>query len=47
MRYHSLVVYEPIPTELEVIAQTDEGEVMGLKHKQHPTYGVQFHPSRF
>ena len=44
MRYHSLVVYEPIPAELEVIAQTDEGEVMGLKHKQHPTYGVQFHP---
>jgi anthranilate synthase/phosphoribosyltransferase len=44
MRYHSLVVYEPIPAELEVIAQTEEGEVMGLKHKQHPTYGVQFHP---
>lgn len=44
MRYHSLVVYEPIPAELEIVAQTDEGEVMGLKHKQHPTYGVQFHP---
>ncbi|HUH99236.1 MAG TPA: anthranilate phosphoribosyltransferase [Anaerolineales bacterium] len=44
MRYHSLVVYEPIPAELEIIAQTDEGEIMGLKHKQHPTYGVQFHP---
>jgi len=44
MRYHSLIVYEPIPAELEVIAQTDEGEIMGLKHKQHPTYGVQFHP---
>jgi anthranilate synthase/phosphoribosyltransferase len=44
MRYHSLVVYEPIPAELEIIAQTSDGEVMGLKHKQHPTYGVQFHP---
>ncbi|MDO9300871.1 MAG: bifunctional anthranilate synthase component II/anthranilate phosphoribosyltransferase [Anaerolineales bacterium] len=44
MRYHSLVVYEPIPAELEIIAQTDEGEIMGLKHRQHPTYGVQFHP---
>ena len=44
MRYHSLVVYEPIPAELEIVAQTSEGEIMGLKHKQHPTYGVQFHP---
>jgi anthranilate synthase/phosphoribosyltransferase len=44
MRYHSLVVYEPVPAELEVIAHTAEGEIMGLKHRQHPTYGVQFHP---
>jgi anthranilate synthase/phosphoribosyltransferase len=44
MRYHSLVVYEPIPSELEIVAQTSEGEIMALKHKQHPTYGVQFHP---
>ncbi len=44
MRYHSLVVYEPVPAELEVIARTDDGGVMGLKHRQHPTYGVQFHP---
>jgi anthranilate synthase/phosphoribosyltransferase len=44
MRYHSLIVYEPIPAELKVIAQTVEGEIMGLKHRQHPTYGVQFHP---
>ncbi|MBI2757185.1 MAG: anthranilate phosphoribosyltransferase [Chloroflexi bacterium] len=44
MRYHSLVVYEPVPAELEIVATTSEGEVMGLKHKQHPTYGVQFHP---
>jgi anthranilate synthase/phosphoribosyltransferase len=44
MRYHSLVVYDPIPAELEIVAQTAEGEIMALKHRQHPTYGVQFHP---
>lgn len=44
MRYHSLVVYEPVPAELEIIATTAEGEIMALKHRQHPTYGVQFHP---
>jgi anthranilate synthase/phosphoribosyltransferase len=44
MRYHSLVVYDPVPAELEVTAMTPEKEIMGLKHRQHPTYGVQFHP---
>jgi anthranilate synthase/phosphoribosyltransferase len=44
MRYHSLVVFEPVPAELKVIASTVEGEIMALKHRQHPTYGVQFHP---
>jgi anthranilate synthase/aminodeoxychorismate synthase-like glutamine amidotransferase len=44
MRYHSLIVYEPISAELEVTATTPEGEIMGLKHKSAPTYGVQFHP---
>jgi anthranilate synthase/phosphoribosyltransferase len=44
MRYHSLVVYDPIPAELEVTAITAEEEIMGLKHKDHHTYGVQFHP---
>jgi anthranilate synthase/phosphoribosyltransferase len=44
MRYHSLVVYEPVPAELEVVATTAEGEIMALKHREHPTYGVQFHP---
>lgn len=44
MRYHSLVVYDPIPAELEVTAVTPEEEIMGLKHRQHHTYGVQFHP---
>ena len=43
-RYHSLIVEEPVPGCLEVIAFTSEGEVMGLRHKDHPTYGVQFHP---
>ena len=44
MRYHSLIVYDPIPAELEVTAITPEEEIMGLKHKEHHTYGVQFHP---
>ena len=44
MRYHSLIVYEPVPAELEVLATTAEGEIMALKHREHPTYGVQFHP---
>jgi anthranilate synthase/phosphoribosyltransferase len=44
MRYHSLVVYDPVPPELEVTAITPEEEIMGLKHREHQTYGVQFHP---
>ncbi len=44
MRYHSLVVYEPVPADLEVVAATAEDEIMSLHHRQHPTYGVQFHP---
>lgn len=44
MRYHSLLVHEPLPAELEVTARTPEGEIMGLKHKTAPTFGVQFHP---
>jgi anthranilate synthase component II len=44
MRYHSLVVEEPLPNSLEVTAFTSEGDVMALRHKQHPTFGVQFHP---
>lgn len=43
-RYHSLIVEEPLPPELEVMAFTSEGEVMGLRHRFHPTFGVQFHP---
>lgn len=44
-RYHSLVVKpETLPSCLEVIALTEEGEIMGLKHKEHRIWGVQFHP---
>jgi anthranilate synthase/aminodeoxychorismate synthase-like glutamine amidotransferase len=43
-RYHSLIVEEPIPDCLEVTAFTRDGEVMGVKHKDYPTIGVQFHP---
>jgi anthranilate synthase/phosphoribosyltransferase len=43
-RYHSLVVAEPLPDCLEVSAHTSEGEMMGLRHRQYPTVGVQFHP---
>jgi len=44
-RYHSLIVKrETLPDELEVSAQTAEGEIMGLRHKKYPIEGVQFHP---
>ncbi len=44
-RYHSLIVEkETLPDCLEITAWTDQDEIMGLKHKDHPTYGVQFHP---
>jgi anthranilate synthase component 2 len=44
MRYHSLVVDAKLPDCLEVTAQTDQGELMGLRHKELLVEGVQFHP---
>jgi anthranilate synthase/aminodeoxychorismate synthase-like glutamine amidotransferase len=44
-RYHSLVIQrDTLPDCLEITAETEEGEIMGVKHKQHPIWGVQFHP---
>jgi anthranilate synthase/aminodeoxychorismate synthase-like glutamine amidotransferase len=45
MRYHSLAVArEPLPACLEVSAEDEDGEIMGLRHRRHPTEGLQFHP---
>jgi anthranilate/para-aminobenzoate synthase component II len=44
-RYHSLVVCaDELPPSLEVTATSPEGEIMALRHRQHPVVGVQFHP---
>ena len=44
-RYHSLVIKrDTMPDFLEVTAETDEGEIMGIKHRELPIWGVQFHP---
>lgn len=43
-RYHSLIVELPLPDCLVAQATTAEGELMGLRHRDHPTFGVQFHP---
>jgi len=43
-RYHSLIVQEPLPDVLQATAYTPEGELMGVRHKKFPIYGVQFHP---
>jgi anthranilate synthase/aminodeoxychorismate synthase-like glutamine amidotransferase len=47
-RYHSLVI-EPgtLPRELEVVAWTDRDEIMGVRHREFPLEGVQFHPESF
>ncbi|EDY21353.1 glutamine amidotransferase of anthranilate synthase [Chthoniobacter flavus Ellin428] len=44
-RYHSLIVKrETFPAVLEINAETAEGEIMGLRHREFPIHGVQFHP---
>ncbi len=44
-RYHSLIVArDSVPDCLSITAETEEQEIMGLQHREHPVYGVQFHP---
>ncbi|WP_397476058.1 anthranilate synthase component II [Pusillimonas sp.] len=44
-RYHSLVIErDSMPDCLEITAESDDGEIMGVRHKTLPVYGVQFHP---
>ncbi len=48
IRYHSLVVErQGLPDCFEITAWTDDEEIMGLKHKEHPVEGIQFHPESF
>ena len=47
-RYHSLIVErETLPEQFEVTAWTDRNELMGIRHREHPLEGVQFHPESF
>jgi anthranilate synthase component 2 len=43
-RYHSLVIADPAPEELETCARTPDGTIMGVRHRTLPVHGVQFHP---
>ena len=43
-RYHSLVVADPLPDTLEAAARTEDGTIMGVRHRAFPIHGVQFHP---
>jgi anthranilate synthase component 2/para-aminobenzoate synthetase component 2 len=44
-RYHSLVVdRSSMPSCLEITAESDDGEIMALRHREFPVHGVQFHP---
>ena len=45
MRYHSLAVEkESLPACLEIAAEAEDGEIMGIRHREHPTEGIQYHP---
>ena len=45
MRYHSLAVdRDTLPVDLEISSESNDGEIMGLRHRYYPTEGVQFHP---
>ena len=47
-RYHSLVVERAtLPAALEITATSDDGEIMGLRHRERPVEGIQFHPESF
>jgi para-aminobenzoate synthetase component II len=43
-RYHSLIVEQPLPAELEATGWSPEHEIMAMRHRSHLTFGVQFHP---
>ncbi len=44
-RYHSLAVQrEGLPECLEILAETDDGEIMAMRHREYPVFGLQFHP---
>jgi anthranilate synthase/aminodeoxychorismate synthase-like glutamine amidotransferase len=43
-RYHSLVIADPVPPELEACARTPDGTIMAVRHRTMPVHGVQFHP---